>query len=101
MTFIDDQTLEVSIMNTRKLEFEIPEIVSAYLQMDDDVIKAGIFKLLLADLASQGVISFGKAAEIAGTDKIAFITELGKMGISYFNNDISDVLNDAYVASRL
>ena len=51
--------------------------------------------LLLADLARQGIISCGKAAELAGVGKMAFITEMGHMGIPYYSGDISEVLDDA------
>ena len=87
-------------MRSRKLEIEIPDAIAGYLQMDDDKIKARIFRLLLADLALRRVISFGKAAELAGLDRMAFITDMGQMGIPYFDGDISDVLSDAETISR-
>ena len=82
-------------MELRKVEIEIPTALAGYIQMDDEKIKLRVFKLLLADLARQGIISFGKAAELAGVDKMAFITEMGHMGIPYFGDDISEVLGDA------
>jgi len=82
-------------MKQRRLEIEIPDTILGFLQMDDEKIKMRIYKLLLADLARQGVISFGKAAELAGIDKMAFITEMGHRGIPYFGGEISEVLGDA------
>ena len=82
-------------MQPHKLELEIPGALLSYLQMDDEKIKSRVFKLLLIDLARQGVITFGKAAELAGVDKMSFIIEMGHMGIPYFDGDFSEVLSDA------
>ena len=68
--------------------------VVGYLQMDDDKINKRVNILLLVDLARRGVISFGKAAELAGVDKMSLIIEMGCMGIPYFDSDISEVLED-------
>ena len=87
-------------MQSRRLEIEIPSTIAGYFQLDDEKIKERVNKLLLADLAQQGVISFGKAAEIAGVDKMAFITDMGHMGIPYFDADISEVLSDAETAGQ-
>ena len=87
-------------MQPRRLEIEIPDAILGYLQMDDEKIKKRLYKLLLADLARQGIISFGKAAELAGIDKMAFITEMGHMGVPYFGGDISEVLDDAETVKK-
>ena len=82
-------------MESLKLEIEIPVAIAGYLQMDEKKIIERVYKLLLADLASQGIISFGKAAELAGMDKMAFIMEMGHIGIPYFSGDVSEILRDA------
>ena len=82
-------------MQMHKLEIELSDAIMGYLQMDEEKIKKRVYMLLLADIARQGIISFGKAAELVGIDKMAFITEMGHMGVPYFGGDISDVLNDA------
>jgi len=87
-------------MKQHRLELDIPDIVIGFLQMDDDKIKTRVYKLLLADLARRGIISFGKAAELAGVNKIAFITEMGHMGIPYYSEDINEVLNDAEIVNQ-
>ena len=87
-------------MQPRKFEIVIPGAIAGYLQMDDEKIKIRVNKLLLADLARQGIISFGKAAEIAGTDKMTFITEMGHMGIPYFDGTVSEVISDAETVGR-
>ena len=82
-------------MQPRRFEIVIPGTIAGYLQMDDEKIKMRVNKLLLADLARQGIISFGKAAEIAGTDKMTFIAEMSHMGIPYFDGTVSEVISDA------
>jgi len=87
-------------MQSHKLEIELPDAIVGFLQMDDEKIKKRVFMLLLADLARQGIITFGKAAELAGLDKMAFITATGHMGIPYFDEDISEVINDAETVNQ-
>jgi len=81
-------------MQPRRFEIEIPAAILGFLPLDDDIIRTRLFKLLLVDLARQGEISFGRAAELAGIDKMAFITEMGHMGIPYYDGDISEILSD-------
>jgi len=87
-------------MQAHRLEIEIPAAVVGYLQMDDDKINKRVNILLLVDLARRGVISFGKAAELADIDKMSLINEMGYMGIPYFDNDISEVLDDVETIER-
>jgi hypothetical protein len=82
-------------MHTCKLEIELPGDITGYLQMDNEEIKSLIYRLLLYDLVRRGVISSGKAAELAGVDKMSFITDMGHMGIPYFDGNFSEVLKDA------
>ena len=79
----------------RLVEIEIPDALAGYLESDDEKIKHWVLKLLLIDLARRGIISFGKAAELAGVDRMSLIIEMGHMGIPYFDGDFSEVLNDA------
>ena len=87
-------------MQPHKLEIEIPGAIAGFLQMDNEKIKTRINKLLLVDLVRQGVISFGKAAELAGVDRMSFIIEMGHMGIPYFDGDFSEILNDVETVGR-
>ena len=82
-------------MKSHRLEIEIPGTIVGYLEMDDEKIKNRVFKLLLIDLARRGIISFGKAAEFAGIDRMTFITEMGHMGIPYFDGEITEIIDDA------
>jgi len=44
-------------------------------------------------------ISFGKAAELLGIEKIRYITDLGKAGLPYFEQPFDEVLADAKAAN--
>jgi len=82
-------------MHPQTIEIEIPEAIAEYLRIDNIALKSRIETYLLADLVQQGAISFGKAAELAGTDKMSFILHMGRIGIPYYNGTISEVLEDA------
>jgi hypothetical protein len=46
------------------------------------------------------MISFGKAVEILGMRKIDFITQLGMMGIPYFDGNFDDTFSNIDNLSR-
>ena len=53
-------------------------------------------KLLLAiKLYEQGQVSSGKAAELAGYSKGAFLEILGKQGIAVFNSPADELADDS------
>ena len=87
-------------MQPRRFEIELPASIQGYLPIDDDKLRTRLYNLLLIDLARQGIISFGRAAELAGVDKMSFIAETGYMGIPYFDGDISEVMNDAEIVRQ-
>ena len=49
-------------------------------------------------LIKENRLSFGKAAELLGIEKIRLITDLGQMGLAYFDMPIEEVLKDAETA---
>ena len=49
---------------------------------------------LATKLYGDAILSAGKAAEIAGLSKRAFIEMMGKYGVSVFSSSTDDVLND-------
>ncbi len=81
-------------MNTIKIEFEIPEVLSSYVNIKDPEYHKNIKELMLYQLIKEEKISLGKAAEILEVDRITLITDLGKMGISYFDYEINEVIED-------
>ena len=50
--------------------------------------------LLAAKLFEMGIISSGQGAKMVGLSKRAFIELLGKYGVSIFQYDIDEVLED-------
>ncbi|HBN82951.1 MAG TPA: hypothetical protein DDZ89_03835 [Clostridiales bacterium] len=88
-------------MKTIKIEIEIPEAFARYIDVQDPNYQRRVQELLCYGLIQENKISFGKAAEILGIDKLSLITNLGKLGIPYFDYDIDEVKRDALNASRV
>ncbi len=88
-------------MNTIKIEFEVPEALTGYVDINDPEYQKKVRELMLYELIKEGKISFGKAAEILETDKLSLITSLGKLDIPYFDYDIEEVKRDADNASKV
>ena len=88
-------------MQPRFIEIEISEALAGYMPPDDHIVRARLKRYLLIDMVKQGVISWGKAAELAGVDKMTFITDMGSMGIPYFDGSIDEVLADVESIRRL
>ena len=82
-------------MESVKIEIEIPKSILKYADYKDKVNQIKLHELMLYQLINENKISFGKAAEILDMDKITFITDLGEMGIPYFDCSIEEVLEDA------
>jgi hypothetical protein len=57
-------------------------------------------ELMLYQLINENIISFGKAAEIIGKDKISLIIDSGEMGTPYYDCDIDEVVEDAKCAFK-
>lgn len=81
-------------MSLVKIQLEVPEEMLEYIDYNDPNYFNKIRTLMMYQLAKEDKISFGKAAEMLGEDKIEFITDLGKMGLPYFDNNIDEVLDD-------
>ena len=90
----------VFALNLVKIEIEVPEILLNYINYSDKEYHKRIQELMLYQLITEDKISFGKAAEILGIDKISFIANMSKIGISYYDNDISDVVQDSINAGK-
>ena len=87
-------------MQMQRLELEMPVALSNFVDLESNATKTRITMLFLIDLVQQEVISCGKAAELAGIDKMTFITNMGKMGIPYFNQTIEEVMTDVKTSQR-
>jgi predicted HTH domain antitoxin len=88
-------------MNTIKFEMEVPEAFSAYVDVKDKDYQKHIRELMLYELIKEDKISFGKAAEILGIEKISLIADMGKLGIPYFEGSIDEVKADAENIKKL
>ncbi|MDQ2086072.1 UPF0175 family protein [Herbivorax sp. ANBcel31] len=88
-------------MNTIKIELEVPEALAGYVDIKNPEYQRKVKELMLYELIKEGKISFGKAAEILEIDKMSLITSLGSLGISYFENDIEEVVEDANNARKV
>ncbi len=88
-------------MNTIKIELDVPEALTAYVNVKDPEYQKKVRELMLYELIKEGQISFGKAAEILGTDRFSLITRLGKLGIPYLDYDIEEVVTDADNARKV
>ena len=89
------------MMNTIKIELDIPEALVSYVDVKDPEYQRKVRELMLYELIKEGKISFGKAAEILETYRLSLITSLGKMGIPYFDYNIEDVVEDADNAGKV
>lgn len=81
-------------MRTVKMEFEMPSEILNYISKDDQDYNKRIKELMIYALIKEGKISFGKGAEMLGINKIDLITDLGKLGISYFDDSYGEIEED-------
>jgi len=82
-------------MESVKIEIEVPKTVFDYIDYNSKDNQNKLRELMMYQLIKEDKISFGKAAEILGMNKITFITNLGKLGIPYFDASIDEVMEDA------
>ena len=83
-----------------RITFDMPEAVAQYVDFSSQDYQLKMQELVLFDLIRQGRLSFGRAAELLGIGKIKLITDLGQMGLPYFDMTIEEVLEDAATARR-
>jgi predicted HTH domain antitoxin len=61
------------------------------LQVPDTIDDYKVKMQIAAHLFEKGVLSSGQAAEMAGISKREFIENVGKYGVSIFNESIEDI----------
>ncbi|SHM77934.1 Uncharacterised protein family (UPF0175) [Caldanaerovirga acetigignens] len=81
-------------MGLARIEIEVPKEVLKYINSKDKDFQKKIRELMVYNLVKEEKISFGKGAELLGIDKVTFITDLGKLGIPYFDQDVEEVLKE-------
>jgi predicted HTH domain antitoxin len=87
-------------MKTTELRLDIPaEILYTLNETKNDFIKKMKFYTAL-ELCRLQKISAGKAAELAGMQKIDFIFELGKHDVPVINYEIDDFLEEVEAMTK-
>lgn len=81
-------------MNTVRIEFDMPSEILNYISNDDINYNNKVRELIIYALIKEGKISYGKGAEILGINKIDYITDLGKLGIPYFDDKYREIEED-------
>lgn len=82
-------------MESVKIEIEIPKTVLDYIDYNSKDNQNKLRKLIMYQLIKEDKISFGRAAEILGINKITLITNFDKLGIPYFDASIDEIMEDA------
>jgi len=84
-------------MSTIRIEFHIPSSILASLHCEPEQFSRELRLAVAVKWYELGTISQGRAAEIAGVSRAAFIEALGRFGVSPFQVDpaelASEVLN--------
>lgn len=81
-------------MDTVKIELEVPRVLVEHADINSESYRKKINQIMLYELVKNEEISIGKAAEAMGMRKIDFITDLGKMGVPYFDISIEELIED-------
>ena len=76
------------------LQIEIPESIIASLRLPAAEMEPRLRAELAASLYAQGILSFGKASELAGVYRFAFADLIGQRGIPrhYAESDLAQDL---------
>lgn len=88
-------------MSTVRIQFDMPEEILNYIATDDMNYNNKVKELMIYALIKEGKISFGKGAEMLGINKIDYITDLGKLGIPYFDETYDEVKEDLMNLSKV
>jgi len=85
-------------MNTMQVTFDMPETIAKYVDFADKDYQFRVQELIMYSLIQEDKLSFGKAAELLGIGKIRLITDLGNVGLPYFDQSFDEVMEDANAA---
>jgi len=87
-------------MDTVIINVELPKDVLLAADISEVSAPTEIRKLLALYLFKERLLSFGKASELAGMDKLAFMELSGSKGIS-LNYDVNDFQEDLIALRNL
>ena len=82
------------------LKIEVPDDVLLGLQKEPQQLAAEMRTAAAVKWYEMGVLSQGKAAEVAGLSRAAFIVELGRFGVSPFQETAEDILGSVKGTSK-
>lgn len=78
-------------MGTKTLEIPYPADLPAALDKTPEEFERELRFLVAAKLYEMGRISSGRAAELAGVDRVEFLSNLGRYRISVFNYSLEEL----------
>jgi predicted HTH domain antitoxin len=88
-------------MMMKVLSIPIPETLPQALKMSDDEFSQEARILLAAKLYELGKVSGGVAAQLAGMDRLTFLTILSRYGVAAINLKDEEVAYEIEAARRL
>jgi predicted HTH domain antitoxin len=78
------------MINMSIINLELDDDVVDLLRQDDQPLDQAALELIVMDLHRRGMLSGGRAAELLGMDRLAFIRRADELGIPYFNYSRED-----------
>jgi predicted HTH domain antitoxin len=69
---------------------QIDDKLAEVIQATDEPVDRVASELMIMELFRRGTISGGKAAELLGMDRLAFIRHAADLGIPYFHYSVED-----------
>ncbi|MCB1035650.1 MAG: UPF0175 family protein [Acidobacteria bacterium] len=85
-------------MSAVKIEVELPRDLVAALNVDPSELGLRAREWILLELFQEGIISSGKAAEVLGMTKSAFLQLLDLHGLAYLDASLDDLERQQEVA---
>lgn len=77
------------------LKIEIEEPLAAILHQTNQPVQEAGREMIVLELYRRGTISSGKAAELLGTSRLAFVQHASRLGIPFF-----DMTDDEWEAEK-
>ncbi|MEE3481686.1 MAG: UPF0175 family protein [Lachnospiraceae bacterium] len=86
---------------TKSVSIEVPEQIVRFVVVKDDEAQKKRDAMLLYPYIKDEVVSFGRAAEMLGMNKLDLITLYGKMGIDYVDMTDEEFDDELKAAERV
>lgn len=81
-------------METKRISFDVPAGAMATLRCDTDQFVRELRIAAAVKWYEQGTLSQGRAAEIAGISRAEFIDALGRFGVTPFQVDAEELIDE-------